>query len=194
MAKNRSLEQKKLKMKKRGRYARFSGGLTKVVHTKAVEVLDHKGEDKVTVRTVEVYVGPASFSKQVMSTGRGPNAERMQEYYQRVHSYDEALPKTLGLTEPMKEMGERYSTILREQRDMYINLVNNHTGRLDLFFNTTQWFFVDVDLQKKFWRRSRIYGSKEYALKMLTNKTVTWVETISSRKTAKTLELSGHPA
>lgn len=188
MGKNRSIEQKKLKMRKRGRYVRFSGGLTRLAHTRDVDVLIQEGEDRVKVKTVEVYVGPASFSKQVINTGRGPEAIRMQEYYQRIHSYDQALPKTLGLTEPMKEMGERYEHILREQKDMYINLVNNAHGRLDLFFNMTQWFFVDVDFRKKFWRRSRIYGSKAYALKMLTNKTVTWVETISPRKTA---ELSG---
>lgn len=185
MAKNRSIEQKILKMKRRGRYAVLSGATSRIDQSRVVDYLIHEGEDKVTVASKRVYVGPVSFSKQVINTGRGPSSERMQEYYQRVHSYDQALPQTLGLTEPMKELMKKYDEVLRETpREMHVNLVNNAGGRLDLFFAGTQFFFVDADLRKKEVRRSRIYGSREYAMKMLKYKTITWVEVISSRKVA----------
>ena len=193
MGKNRSIEQKKLKIKRRGRFAKFSGATSKYAvridrgrYEDVVKVGQEPNEDWVpTGKHVTIAVGPISLSKAVMSTGRGPDAERMQEYYQRVHSYDQSLPRTLGLSEPMKELMKKYDEVLRETpREMHINLVNNHSGRLDLFFGGNQFFFVDIDVQQKKVRRSRVYGSRDYAMKMLKYKTITWVETISSRKVA----------
>jgi len=175
---NRNIQQKILKMKRRNRYATLSGATSKAkdrVGPMPFEE-DEQGKTK-TLPAVRVLVGHISLSKQVINTGRGPDAERMQEYYQRVHSYDQALPQTLGLTEPMKELMKKYDEVLKETpREYHVNYVNNHTGRLDLYFNLTQFFFVDVDYKTKIIRRSRIYASKRQADLCLELDKITWVE------------------
>lgn len=171
---NRSIESKKLKMKRRNRFAVFSGATTKYM-SRSAEVLENIGEDKVHVKRVEVLVGKVSFSKQVMNTGRGPSAERMAEYYNRVkpESFQTTLPEDLGI----KDI--RYNQIWDDtDKDHHILLVSNSLGRLSLYFNKDRWFFVDVDYHKKVVRRSRVYGSKAFAMGRLHNKMVTWVETL----------------
>jgi len=180
MAKNRTIEQKILKIKRRNRHAVFSGETTKYVDKEGPIPFteDVYGNTK-TGKAKRILVGEVSLSKAVINTGRGPDAVRMQEYYQRIHSYDEALPKTLGFTGPMKEMMDNYSRIVKETpREMRIRLVDNHTGTLDLFFESYshQFFFVDVDYKKKLIRRSKIYASKKFAMRMLELKAITWVE------------------
>jgi hypothetical protein len=190
MAKNRSLEQKKLKMKKRGRFARFSGATTKFASS-YVDVVEHVDDDTTTVKTIEVFVGKPSLSKAVISTGRGPDAERMQEYYQRVHSFDQALPQTLGLTGPMKELKERFDKIVNETPKINKLCLFDHPeiGQVYIFYTSTQYFFVETQLKEKKIRRSRIYGSMKYARKMYAANQVTWVEVISSRHSS-----ASHPA
>jgi len=162
-------------MKRRNRHAVFSGDTSKYATR-----IDRGRQDE-NGKNIQVLVGPVSLSKAVINTGRGPDKERMQEYYQRVHSYDEPLPKTLGFTEPMRELMGKYKEIVRDTpREMRISLVNNHTGMLDLYFSGVQFFFVDVDYKLKRIRRSRIYNSKKYALLMLSAKKVTWVESVNS--------------
>jgi hypothetical protein len=203
---NRYIQQKILKNKRRGRYAVFSGNTTRFT-TERVDRGKYQDvnvtnpgtaeEDMVpTGKHIVVYAGEVSLSKQVINTGRGPDKERMQEYYQRVHSYDQALPITLGLTQPMAELLLRYDDIVKNTpREMRIRLVDNITGTLDLYFNLTQFFFVDVDYQKRFIRRSTVYPTKKRALDALKDKRVRWVETISSPKKAPKFERigSGNP-
>lgn len=142
---NRSIEAKKLKMKRRGKHS--------------------------------------TYSRATVNTGMGPNPERMAEYYLRVHSYDQALPATLGLSEPRKEIISRWEAIVHGiPKEMRISLVNNPTGMLDLFYSHQQFFFVDVDYKNKTIRRSRVYGSKDYAMKMLKYHSIVWVEVSSPRK------------
>lgn len=199
MAKNRSIEQKILKRKRRNRFARLSGAPSKsgerVGPTPFTE--DEYG-NTTTLKTKMVLVGPVSLSKQVVNTGRGPDAVRMQEYYQRIHSYDEALPKTLGFTgidtskrvikvglhgkrtqgDP-NELIKKYQEIIRDTpKEMRICLLDDHLARLDLFFNYQQWFFVEMDYRKKSIKRSTIYSSRTMAMKMLEIHNITWVETI----------------
>lgn len=185
MAKNRSIEQKKLKMKRRNRFARLSGAPSKskerIGPTPFTE--DEYG-NTTTQETKRILVGPVSLSKQVMSTGRGPDAVRMQEYYQRIHSYDQALPETIGLSEHMKEM-KRFELTKKYQefikgvpRELHINFLNDDNGRLDLFFSGTQFFWVEVNYRDRFWRRSAIYSSKKMAVTYLQQKSITWAEKI----------------
>jgi hypothetical protein len=199
MAKNRSIEQKIRKMKRRNRHAVFSGSTSKfAVRVGPTPFTEDVYGNTTTHETKMVVVGPVSLSKAVISTGRGPDAVRMQEYYQRIHSYDEALPKTLGFTgidtsqrvikvglhgkrtqgDP-NELIKKYQEIIRDTpKEMRINLVNDHLARLDLFFNYQQWFFVEIEYQKNFIRRSCIYRSREMAMTMLKMSKITWVETI----------------
>lgn len=184
MAKNRSLEQKKLKMKRRGRYAVLSGAPSRISQSRVVDYLVHEGEDKVTVASKRVYVGPVSFSKQVINTGRGPDAERMQTYYQRLHTYDQAIPQTLGLSGPMKELKANFDRIVSETPSTNKLCLFKHSeiGEVYLFYTLTQYFFVETILKEKKVRRSRIYGSMDRAKREYKNNTITWVEVISSRK------------
>lgn len=183
MAKNRSLEQKKLKMKKRGRFAVFSGATAKY----AVRI--DSGRQDAKGKSIEIPVGKISLSKAVMNTGRGPDAERMQEYYQRVHSYDQPLPQTLGLTGPMKELKENFDRIVKETPSTNKLCLFKHPeiGEVYLFYTLTQYFFVETQLKEKKIRRSRVYGSMKYAKKMYDANTITWVETISSRHSSASL-------
>lgn len=199
MAKNRSIEQKKLKVKRRNRFARLSGASSKskerIGPTPFTE--DVYG-NTTTQETKRILVGPVSLSKQVINTGRGPDAVRMQEYYQRLHSYDEPLPKTLGFTgidtskriikvglhgkrtqgDP-NELIKKYQEIIRDTpKEMRICLVNDDLARLDLFFNYQQWFFVEIDYRKASIKRSCIYRSREMAMGVLKISKITWVETI----------------
>lgn len=206
MAKNRSIEQKKLKMKRRNRHAVFSGASAKYAvridrgkFQGVTSVGNGADEDQIpSGKHVVIPVGKVSLSKAVMSTGRGPDAIRMQEYYQRLHSYDEALPKTLGFTgidtskriikvglhgkrtqgDP-NELIKKYQEIIRDTpKEMRICLLDDDLARLDLFFNYQQWFFVEMDYRKKSIKRSTIYSSRTMAMKMLEIHNITWVETI----------------
>ncbi len=151
-------------IKRRNRYARFSGSTARF-HTDNVAL-----------------VGKISLSNAVISTGRGPDSQKMAEYYLRVHSYDEALPKTIGLTGPMKEIVDNYDRIIGETpKEMRVRLHQDEAGTLDMFFAGTQFFFVDVNIQKKMIRRSQIYPSRAMAMAMLTNHAVTWVEQLPRR-------------
>jgi len=211
---NRNIQQKILKNKRRGRYARFSGSTTRVI-SRTVQVLEQEGEDKVRVKDVEVYVGPVSLSKQVISTGRGPDKERLREYFERVHSYDQSLPDVIfgshwmgsekysterrsesGLRLKLPDIAGQYAEFIKGiPREMRIRLVDNTTGTLDLYFNMTQFFFVDVDYRKHFIRRSTIYPTKKRALDALKDQRVRWVEVLSSPKKAPKFERigSGNP-
>lgn len=171
---NRSIQAKILKSKRRGRFARFSGATSKVKQ-KAVLVLEHIDDDKVKVKQVEVYVGLVSLSKQVPK-GSGPNAERMNSYYERLRSPVETqtLADVLGLVKD-----ERYAHVWWETPSINrVNLVDGVNGRLDLYFYGTRWFFVDLDFQKKIIKRSRDHGSKMMAMMKLTTKTIQWVDSI----------------
>lgn len=195
---NRSIEQKKLKMKRRNRHAVFSGGQTRFAERDGPAPFTEDAQGKTTSlsRDKIVVVGPVSLSRQVINTGRGPNHEAMQDYYRRIHSYDEALPATIG-SMPIDQLAigrrtesglrlkdfdlaQRYSEFIKgTPKECRIRLVDNHTGVLDLYFTLNQWFFVDVDYQKKSLRRSKIYPSKAYAISMMTAQHITWVETLS---------------
>lgn len=182
---NRSIQQKMLKMKRRNRHAVFSGATSKFMSERVVTVLDpvykpdgSVDEDRMSMKEVRIPVGRVSLSAQVMSTGRGPNQERMQEYYQRLNSFDQSLPETLGLTGPMKELVENYRRIVNETpKENKVCLINEQAGRLDMFWTFDQVFFVDVDYKKKTLRRSKIYPNKQVALSLLKMEKITWVET-----------------
>lgn len=206
MGKNRSTQQKILKMKRRNRHAVFSGATSKYAvrvdngrWKDVAKVGQEPNEDWVpTGRHVEIPVGPVSLSKAVISTGRGPDAVRMQEYYQRIHSYDKSLPETIGAM-PIDQLqtgrksesglrlkdfdlGKQYSEFIKgTPKEMRICLFEDDIARLDLYFNTTQWFFVEVDYIRSKLRRSAIYKSRAVAMTLFEMDKITWVETISPK-------------
>lgn len=171
---NRSIQAKLLKKKRRGRYARFSGGDSRI-HAKYVEVLKHEGEDKVSVKTVKVYVGLVSLSNQVPK-GKGPDAERMAQYYHAVNAKSfetRIIPEAFEIKDP------RYAKIWNETPSHHrITLTSDENNRLDLFIHDKAWFFVDLDYKRKVIRRSRDYGSKEFAMSRLAARSITWVDSI----------------
>lgn len=206
MVKNRSIQQKIRKMKRRNRHAVFSGEQSKYAvridrgRFQGVTVVGNGADEDIipSGKHVVIPVGPISLSKAVMSTGRGPDAMRMQEYYQRLHSYDEPLPKTLGFNgidtsqrvikvglhgkrtqgDP-NEIIKRYQEIIRDTpKEMRICLLDDDLARLDLFFNYQQWFFVEIDYEKNSIRRSCIYRNRSLAMTMFDMRKITWVETV----------------
>lgn len=206
MAKNRSIEANKRKMKRRNRHAVFSGASAKYAvkidrgrYEGVTTVGNGADEDQIpSGKHVVIPVGKVSLSKAVINTGRGPDAMRMQEYYQRLHSYSEPLPKTLGFTgidtsqrvikvglhgkrtqgDP-NEIIKKYQEIIRDTpKEMRICLLDDDLARLDLFFNYQQWFFVEMDYRRNSIKRSCIYSSRMMAMKMLEMSKITWVETV----------------
>lgn len=197
---NRTIQQKILKMKRRSRFAKLSGSPSRY-KTRVIERLEPVvnpdgsiNEDSTMIKQHHVLVGEVSLSRQVVNTGRGPDKERMQEYYQRLHSFDESLPATIGAvsidqiatgrrTESglrLKDLENTYNTFIKGvPKELRINYLNDEFARLDLFFAGTQWFWVEIDFKKKFCRRSKIYPNKKMADLMLTLDKITWVETIS---------------
>lgn len=206
MAKNRSIEAKIRKMKRRNRHAVFSGESAKYAvridrgRYQDVTVTGQGAEEDLVPsgKHVVIPVGPISLSKAVINTGRGPDAMHMQEYYQRLHSYDQALPKTLGFTgidaskrvikvglhgkrtqgDP-NEIIKKYQEIIRDTpKEMRICLLDDDLARLDLFFNYQQWFFVEIDYTAETIKRSCIYRTRTLAMTMFDLRKITWVETI----------------
>lgn len=206
MGKNRSIQQKILKMKRRNRHAVFSGDTSKFMTRDVVKLeypLDPNTgkveQDKVRLKRFAVPVGPISLSKAVINTGRGPDAVRMQEYYQRVHSYDQALPDTIGAVsiDHLKsqrrsegglrlkdfDLGQKYTEFIKgTPKEMRICLFEDDLARLDLYFNITQWFFVEANYVRGSLRRSTIYKSRDVAMALFKMDKITWVETLSSSK------------
>lgn len=127
---NRSIEAKKLKMKRRGK---------------------HK-----------------TYSKAFVNAGKGPNQERMAEYYGRVKSMErgEDVLKRCKLPVVLKD-------IPRDQKIVY---VDDTFGKLSLFFHAEMWVFVEEDKIKKTVRRSRIYSNKRIAVAVMDACSITWVE------------------
>lgn len=176
---NRSIQAKILKRKRRNRFAKFSGSSVKYAkgdRVREVSYLEHIDEDKVTVKTKKVYVGVESFSKQVINTGRGPDKERMQTYYERVPTSFEprTLAEVLGLVKD-----PRYATVWWETpATNKINVFVDGHARLDLFRHGQVSFFVELDFRTKTIRRSRDYSSVSTALKRFQLKSILWVEQI----------------
>lgn len=201
MAKNRSIEQKIRKMARKNRHAVFSGATTKCVErmdTGKFEMVATVDKGKVSLKSsgkhVAIPVGPISLSKAVMSTGRGPDAVRMQEYYQRIHSFDTALPETIGAVSidkvtsgrrseggklRLKDLENTYADFIKGvPKEHHISYLDDEFARLDLFFSGNQFFWVEMNYQKKFCRRSAVYSSKVIAEAFMNTDTITWVETI----------------
>lgn len=174
-------DQAKLRKKyNRGRYALFNGSSARHVKgtTRSVEKLetvptvdDPEGLDHVRVKIVEVYVGKISLSKGVINTGRGPNPERMQHYYDRITPESKAitLKEDLGIKDP------RYEQVWLETPAVNkLNLANTKSGRLDLYWQGSVYFLVDLDYKEKLIRRSRDYGKKDRALDAVRHRRITW--------------------
>lgn len=166
------------KLKRRGRFARFSGDTSKTI-SRIVERLDHKtieGKDYTSIKRIEVYVGPKSLSKQVINTGRGPDPQRMQQYYDAVPTGE---TKAITLAEDLGIKDKRYATIWWDTPKVNkLNIVDDFRGRLDLFYSQTGWFFVDLDYKQKIIKRSDVYRSKDVAMNRLTLHRISWVEQI----------------
>lgn len=172
---NRNMQQKLRKLRRRYRFARFSGGHTRFVKTRVDTVVVHEGEDKTKLKEIEVPVGPIHLSKQVPK-GKGPNQERMQEYYGRVSKESFAEPLPVRTSDQMVEWLEQYKKVWDETpKERKLNLAITASGRLDLFFRTG-CYFVEVNYKLEFFRISREYSDKKTALDRLKNNRITWVE------------------
>lgn len=173
---NRGIQQKIRKMKKRGRYARFSGTTTKYATRLESHVLvkdeDISGRNVSEVKFVDVYIGLKSFSNQVVNgTKRSVNSERMQSYYDHVKpaSWLEKTPEDLGIKDP------RYAQLWREtpvQNKM--NIATTAYGRMDMFIADGKVFFVDLDYKNKIIKRSKDYASVSDAKRSLDVRMVIW--------------------
>lgn len=174
---NRSIQQKILKIKRRGRYAKFSGSSVKFVKgdvTKAVVYFEETNNGStITTKGKTVYVGHTSLSVQKMKAG-GVNQERMKSYYE--HGVRSC--RTLGeyfniIPDP------RYAKVWWEIPETNkINLLDDGISRLDMIWHGKVWFFVELDKITRIIKRSRDYGSKQFAMNKLTSNEVTWVEQI----------------
>jgi hypothetical protein len=176
---NRSIQAKILKKKRRNRFAKFSGSTVKFAkgdRVREISYLEHIDDDKVRVKTTTVYVGVESFSKQVINTGRGPDRERMQSYYDHVPTSFEprTLAEVLGLVKDKRYAQVWWDTPATNK----INLFVDPNNRLDLYTHGGKSFFIELDFVRKIIKRSRDYGSSSAALRRLQLKSILWVEQI----------------
>lgn len=176
---NRGIQQKILKMKRRGRFARFSGATTRLVKTRVIQHLVYDSETSSHIEEKIVPVGDVSLSKQVINTGGGPDPERMQEYYQRVskESWESYIPDAVPLTEPIREMCKTYDRLVKETpKKNRVTLIQESVYRLDLFIHGDKHTFVEVDYTIERFSRSRPYDSLKSAFNALKRKRITWVD------------------
>jgi hypothetical protein len=168
------MQQKLLKLKRRGRYARFSGPDAKFAVRVERRVI-MLGDDKTEVKELLIPVGKISLSKQVVSTGRGPNPERMAEYYSRVTSESFAVP----LAEKNYVL-EQYEHVLAETpRENRLRLeFDDLAGFVDLFWAGRNYFFVEVDYVGRVIRRSRDYNGRDIAMSRYRNKRISWLSSL----------------
>lgn len=171
---NRNMQQKLLKLKRRGRFAKFSGATAK--HAVRIERrVVMIGEDKTEIKEFLIPVGKISLSKQVISTGRGPDSERMAEYYSRVSADSFLVP----LTEKNYVL-EQYEHILRDTpRQNKLRLeFDEMAGFVDLFWVGAVYFFVEVDYIQRKIRRSRDYSGRDVAFNRYRNKRISWLSVL----------------
>lgn len=175
-------EQAKLrKNARRGRYARFSGATTKFA-VRVAERLEHIDEDKVKIKQVEVYVGPASLSRQVVNGSRSSvNTERMESYFRNVRTKDQPLT----VAEIFGVHGSKYQRIWDETPTTNrLCIYSNDLGRLDMYYyldsnyHKSVYFFVEVDTIMQTIKRSREYGSPDRAKQAARLGRISWEETI----------------
>ena len=173
---NRTIQQKLRKLKRRHRFARFSGGQTKFARERATGIFGPDGKE------IYVPIGPISLSKQVPK-GKGPNAERMQQYYNSVRpdSFKEPIP--VRTNKQMAEWLRTYHAIIEEAGKLsQINLSTTRKGSLDLLFRraSKECYFVEINYEEQFFRRSKVYSSRETALDRLKNRRIAWEEYLRS--------------
>jgi hypothetical protein len=187
---NRSIQQKLLKMKRRNRHAVFSGETakyaTRIDRGRFEGVTKTSDGDVVpSGKHVVITVGPVSLSRAVVNTGRGPDKERMNEYYERTRSLGEPVPPTRKgqMSTPQYEMElfkktEKFKEfILGLPREMHVNYYKDDMARMDLYFKGKAFFWVETDYSKKLTRRSAVYPSKKLAETLLELDNIRWVET-----------------
>lgn len=164
---NRNIQAKLRKLRRRYRFARFSGGQTRFVSAR-IEIKDGK--------EVVIPVGPISLSNQVPK-GQGPNQERMQQYYNSVKPENFEKPIPPRTSEVMAAWLKQYHDVLNETpKYRRLNLAFTREGRLDMFFSTEGVYLVEVNYKLEFFRKSREYSDKKTALDRLKNNRITWVE------------------
>lgn len=171
---NRTIQQKIRKLKRYRRFARFSGETSKFVKSRNTGIIGSDGKE------IYVPVGPIHPSKQVPK-GKGPNQERMQEYYGRVKAESFLEPLQIRSGSDMVKWLEKYINIINETPiENRITLAQSKTGRMDLFFVPLQkeWFFVELNYTEEYIRRSRVYDSRATAFDRLKNGRIMWVETM----------------
>lgn len=172
---------------RRGRYARFSGSTTKFA-VRIEEKLLHNGdtgedgkpivlkEDQVRLKRVELYVGPASLSRQVVNGSKSSvNAERMVTYFQNVRKKDDPLT----IAELFGVHGSKYQHVWEETPTTNrLCIYSNELGRLDMYYHGRIYFFVEVDVIMQTIKRSREYGSPDRAKQAAKLGLIQWEETI----------------
>jgi len=173
---NRTIQQKLRKLKRRHRFARFSGGQTKFVRERATGIIRPDGEE------IYVPIGPISLSKQVPK-GKGPNAERMQQYYNTVKPDSFKVPVPVRTSKQMEQWLNAYHVLIEEAgKHVRVNLSTTKNGKLDLLYerHSVKCFFVEINYEEQFFRRSKVYSSRETALDRLKNRRIAWEEYLRS--------------
>lgn len=173
-------------IKQKGRFARFSGATAK--YAVRIELaVKHTGEDKTEVKELQIPVGPVKLPRHVVNTGRGPNPERMQQYYNAVNAKSFEKPVPLRMEPEMERWLEEFKSIVKETPiTNRIKLAETQEGTMWLFFSQTFWFFVDIDYIDQEIKRSRDYDSKQTAMDRLKNKRISWIERLALQR------ISGH--
>lgn len=186
------------KMRKRHRFAVFSGSTTRFVETRVEQRMLRHGdpdgsggrvdfgsnpeqqETKVLIKQVIVPVGKISFSNQVVNGGKSSvNSERMETYYERIRKKDD--PLTIADLFGIRD--SQYQAVWDgTPKANRVNLLNEPDYRIDMFWAERRYFLVEVDMSLKVIKRSRDYGKPERAKAAVLNDRVMWVEKLKLPK------------
>lgn len=145
------------------------------------------------------------FSKQTVNTGQGPAPLAVREYQNRLRTFNQEIPRTLGMLLPSEDKVLTYKNqvlkkevdnvprdeveeLLRNMRNMlegvpverHIRLAFGKNYKLFLFFSNDhkRWFFVEWKRRAANFRRSIVYSSKERALAVFKIDSVVWVQNV----------------
>lgn len=151
-------------MKRRNRYARLSGGQSKLTRSEGEEFVGKDGN------YLRVSVGKVSFSKQVINTGRRLDVDVLQEYYSHVSAEKIADAKNDAL---IKELSVAFANT-QHVTVHKITIFKDRLGSIELLCRGEECFFIELE-DGVLIKRSRVYDRRRTAIDRYNNNRIAWV-------------------
>jgi hypothetical protein len=180
---NRTIEQKKIKMKRRGKHRVYGKQFINTGRGPAPGSVSALYRHKLIEDKVDQYLN-AKFPQKYFYSDDALIAR---------NEFDKQKSSLLGEKENPIPLGEVRAMLIRLQEQMDETVMENHFKlrntsfhKIDLFFsaNKTCWEIIEMKMLggENFSRRSCVYSSKRLAIQALRLSAVEWVETVPLRR------------